>query len=234
MAATTSAAVPSSGRDRPAPNSASMMRSASASVAVPSGSTGSPQRLRHGGGIALEGVAAAEQAQAHPVSLLAQEPRGHEAVATVVAGPADDRDRGTRPRRKRGSGVGHGAAGILHQHETRHALRDGQRVGAAHLLRGEQLVARQGVSPSSAASCADAGAAPTFETVSANGAGKTTVLCIRLNIWANSRLALGACCPVDTHQSYAAWGFLPRRPWHAACLIPHIQDSKASIIEVGR
>ena len=44
MAATTSAAVPSSGRDRPAPNRASMTRSASASVAGLSGSTGSPQR----------------------------------------------------------------------------------------------------------------------------------------------------------------------------------------------
>ena len=68
---------------------------------------------RHGGGIALERVAARRAARARTRwPALAQQARGHEAVAAVVAGPAGDRhlapprpaqacDRPPRPRRGR-------------------------------------------------------------------------------------------------------------------------------------
>ena len=68
MAATTSAATPSSGRDRPAPNRASTMRSASARVAGAERLDGRAPALRHRGGIALQRLAARPAARGAPGS----------------------------------------------------------------------------------------------------------------------------------------------------------------------
>ncbi len=147
MAATTSAAVPSSGRDRPAPNRASMMRSASASVAGLSGSTGSPQR---------SAMAAASPRRA---SRLPSRPRRtrypcsrRSRAATkpsppLLPGPHTTAMAAPAPRSKRGGGVGHGSPGVLHQREPRHALRHGKGIGAAHLLRCQQLVSQGALLP---------------------------------------------------------------------------------------
>ena len=99
--------------------------------------------LRHCSSVTLQRFAAAKQSETHLISLLAQQPRRHETIAAIVAGPASDGDRGPCPRCDRDRGFGHGAARVLHQHEARHAVRRSKGVGTAHLGSCEQFVAGQ-------------------------------------------------------------------------------------------
>ena len=144
MAATTSAATPSSGRDRPAPNSASTMRSAPASVAGAERLDRLAPARRHRGRVALQRVAARRAdrgARGSPARAAAAPPRSRRRRCCRARRRRRSR---ARPRGQRGGRLGHGAAGILHQREPRHALRaSARRVGAAHLGCGEQFVARQ-------------------------------------------------------------------------------------------
>ena len=241
MAATTSAAIPSRGRDRPAPNRASM-------IEVGVGKRGRVERLdglapalRHCGSVALQRFAAAEQSEAHPVSLLAQEPRRHEAVAAVVAGPADDRDRGPRPRCERDCGVGHGAAGVLHQHEARHAVRRSKGVGTAHLGRCEQFVAGQGFSfllqfaQHIMRRCgALANVAGLINKSADQEIPEPPILGICLFHGQIHGLPLVACCPVDTQQSYAAQGFSAAQTLACGVLNCRASGQQRLVIEVGR
>ena len=66
---------------------------------------------------------------------------GDEAVAAVVAGAGEDEDRAVGG--ERGGGVGHGAAGGLHQRHAGGAGGDGEAVGLGHLGGGEELVHAQ-------------------------------------------------------------------------------------------
>ena len=143
-AATTSAATPSSGRARPAPNSASMMRSAPARIVRstaarrhrpsarpwrphrPSDWRGAPSRPRR-----------------------TRWPRSRSSLAAtkpsppLLPGPHSTAMAALLPPARRIGRLGHGGAGILHELEAGHAGGDGQRVGLAHLGGGEQLVAGQ-------------------------------------------------------------------------------------------
>ena len=213
MAATTSAARPSSGRDRPAPNRASMMRSASASVAVASGSTGSPQRCAMAAASPLSALRlpSSPRRTRYPCarrSLAATKPS-----PPLLPGPQTTAIAAPGPRHERGSGLGHGAAGILHQREPRHAQRHGQGIGTAHLLRCQQLVGQGSSFPRHIMRRAPR--ARQLGQTAENRAARSRSSIRRFfvhtpNLRANSRLALGACCPVDTQQSYVALGILCR------------------------
>jgi len=67
-----------------------------------------------------------------------QKPRHHEAVATIVAGAAQDGNRtGLEPG---GDGLGDGAAGIFHQGQRRNTAGYGHRISGRHLGGGEKLM----------------------------------------------------------------------------------------------
>ena len=83
-------AAPSTGRSRPAPNSASTIRSAPASAAGAAGSTGPCQRRAASAASPLSLLAVAEQQQPDRIAALGQDARADKAVAAVVAGPGHD------------------------------------------------------------------------------------------------------------------------------------------------
>ena len=122
MAATTSAATPSSGRESPAPNSASTMTSAPAERSGRQRLDIRPPALSHSGRIAVEPLARPRSADPHAIALLPQQPRRHKAVAAVVAGPAHHGDRRALAADQVGGRIGHRAAGRLHQGKPRRAL----------------------------------------------------------------------------------------------------------------
>ena len=97
-----------------------------------------PARGRHGR-VALQRLARPEQRQAHRPAALGQDARRDKAVAAIVAGAAQHRERPLRPAPRHR--VGNGAAGILHQFDARGAAGDCQPVGLAHLGRGQQRAA---------------------------------------------------------------------------------------------
>ncbi len=136
MAATTSAAAPSSGRDSPAPNMASMMRSAPAKRSGRQRLDVRRPSARPCGSIAGEPLARAQQADAHAIPLLPQQPRRHEAVAAVVARPAGDHDdRRALAGDQLDGRIGNRAPGRLHQRKPGHACRDRQRDRRGPFLR---------------------------------------------------------------------------------------------------
>ena len=105
---------PSTGRSRPAPNSASTMRSAPASAA----GVGRlhrpvqlPRRLRR---VALEPVAVAEQQQPDRIAAFGEDARADKTVAAVVARAGDDADprRAARTRRATASATARPAFSI--------------------------------------------------------------------------------------------------------------------------
>ena len=94
--------------------------------------------LRHGGGIALQAVAVAEQGKADLIAPVAQVAGGDKAVAAVVAGSTEDGDASTRRRHQRRL-IGHRAPGVLHEGQAGDAGRHRQAVGARHLRVGQEL-----------------------------------------------------------------------------------------------
>ena len=130
---------PSTGRSRPAPNSASTMRPAPASAAGVAASTGPGQRRGRLRRIALEPVAIAQQQQPDRIAALGQDARADKAVAAVVARAGDDADHRRAARAPPRHRVGDRAAGVLHQPDAGRARRDRQAVGLGHFRGGEQL-----------------------------------------------------------------------------------------------
>ena len=132
-------AAPSTGRSRPAPNSASTISSAPcerrgrrpprpAPASAAAASAASPLRL----------VAIAQQQQPDRIAALGQDARADKAVAAVVAGPGHDADQrragGCRaPPRRRPPGRRSPSAGCPA------SRRDRQAVGLGHLGGGQQL-----------------------------------------------------------------------------------------------
>ena len=100
MASTRARAAPSIGRVSPAPNSASMMRSAIAEASGVRRHGGTRPALGRFSGVADEPRRVAQQQHPHAVAPLGQEARRHEPVAAVVARPRDDRH-ARRPPAKR-------------------------------------------------------------------------------------------------------------------------------------
>lgn len=94
------------------------------------------------GGVAAQGLTRAEQRQRHLTATLDQKPGGDEAIAAVIAGPAENGDaRGARPfpahefqRRVRDR-----LARRLHQHGARRSSGNSQPVGFRHFGGGEKL-----------------------------------------------------------------------------------------------
>jgi hypothetical protein len=64
--------------------------------------------------------------------------RGHEAVAAIIAGPAQNGD-GAGIGKAPGEIVGHGTPSILHQSEAGNATLYGDAVGLTHLFRGQKF-----------------------------------------------------------------------------------------------
>jgi hypothetical protein len=89
-------------------------------------------------GIALQGIASAEQGQHDVVTDALKMTSGDEAIAAVVARSAEDDDLAAGGRHT-GCLRGDGAAGVLHQREARDACFNGQFVGLAHFSCRQQL-----------------------------------------------------------------------------------------------
>ena len=118
-------------------------RMASITTAAPSSAAGAEglgrrarQALEVGSRVALKVGGVGEQEDADLAARVAQQPRGDQAVAAVVALAAHD-DVGPLGASGRGGGVGEPAARALHELERRDALLlDRPAVGLAHLGRG--------------------------------------------------------------------------------------------------
>ncbi len=98
----------------------------------------SGEALGHGGRVVGKARLVAVEAEPDLVAPFREETRGNEAVPAIVAGTAQDRDRlqvGEAARHL----LGDGAARIFHEGRARHAARDGEAVGASHLLCGQKL-----------------------------------------------------------------------------------------------
>ncbi len=86
--------------------------------------------------IALELLAGAQERQRHRPARGGQTPRGDEAIASIVAGPAEHQNRaGLFARHHR---IGDRPAGPLHQLDPGDPGLHGQPVRAVHLLQGKQ------------------------------------------------------------------------------------------------
>jgi hypothetical protein len=96
-AATRSPAVPSTGRDSPAPNIASTARSCPSSTSVAAGTTSPFQRPAICGGVALQAIARPEQRDPHRPAGLCQQPCRDEPVTAVVARPGEHHQRPHTP-----------------------------------------------------------------------------------------------------------------------------------------
>ncbi|CCC97845.1 protein of unknown function [Azospirillum baldaniorum] len=81
-----------------------------------------------------------QQGQPHRPARFKKKTRDDEAVATIVARPAQDDGRVRRPALA--DRAHHRGPRRLHQHRPRHTARHGQRVGAVHLRHGKQFVHR--------------------------------------------------------------------------------------------
>ncbi len=121
------ASLPSTGRARPAPSSASTTTSAPASASGPSASRAPVQRSGHCRGVRRQARRIAVESETHPIAPLGEVPRRHETVAAIVARSAKHCDRARVGKAARNL-LGHGAAGILHEDRARHpALRSASR-----------------------------------------------------------------------------------------------------------
>ena len=128
---------PSTGRSRPAPNSASTTMSQSVSEAGEAASTGPLQRAAASAASPLSRCAVADEADAHRIAALGQKAGGDEAVAAIVAGAGHDHH--AAALQHGGDGIGDRAAGIFHQVDAGRAAGDGQPVGLGHLGGGEEF-----------------------------------------------------------------------------------------------
>ncbi len=97
--------------------------------------------LGHRGDIALEVGAAAEHGHTHIPARLLQITRGNQAIATIVAWPAEHQCLSRAPAPD--SFIGHGAAGILHQCEKRHAVIGGVAICGITLFDGKDFAAHK-------------------------------------------------------------------------------------------
>ena len=131
-----SRATPSSGRARPAPNSAvDHQPGAGDQRRVEGQRLALPRRGRHGG-VAAQPLARAEQGDPHRPAAPGEMARGDEAVAAVVAGAAQHERRAGREACA--DRPGDRRARVLHELDARHARGDRGGIGGAHLGDGEQ------------------------------------------------------------------------------------------------
>ena len=125
------AARPLSGGLKPVPTMASRIRSASSAAACRARSSalfddvdechgGAGQLAPCRGGVAREAIGRAQQQRGHLQAGGGQQPRGHQAVAAVVAAPAEHRH-APRLRKLLPRKGGHGGCGRAHQLQRRHA-----------------------------------------------------------------------------------------------------------------
>ena len=130
-------ATPSTGRSKPAPNSAS---TTSPAGAMRSGEAGSMARFQRCAAIAaspLSLAASPTSMHAHRVATIRQQPRRDEAVAAIVAGTGHDHDpRAERATRDR---IGDGQPGLLHQVDAGVPPAIGEAVGFCHFGVGQQF-----------------------------------------------------------------------------------------------
>ena len=96
--------------------------------------------------VAAQSIFGSESQNAHGMAVVGQQPRGHEAVAPIVAGAGHDRDRAAPPR-PLGNRIRHRSPGVLHQLDAGRAARDRQPVGLRHFLVVQELDHRGGTLP---------------------------------------------------------------------------------------
>ncbi len=138
MASISARAAPSTGRSRPAPNSASITTSAPASVRGLRGGKRPGPLFRRERGIAFEPANIAQQHDLDARAAFGQQSRGNETVATVIARPCDNDDPAAG-RMARGHRLGHGAAGALHELAAGGTAGNRQPVGVGHFRSGQKL-----------------------------------------------------------------------------------------------
>jgi hypothetical protein len=97
----------------------------------------SPVPSAGGAGRIGPGPGRAKGRQTHRPAFLLQQPRDNITIAAVVAWPGQDQ-RAARPE-STSDGTRDRPPGILHQHRAGHAEGGSGRIGAAHLLRGQQF-----------------------------------------------------------------------------------------------
>ena len=115
-----------------------MIRSAPSAKSRRAAPTGPVPGARRQARIALQLVARAEQVDRYAIAGAGKHAGRDEAVAAIVAGPAEHGDPGAE-RNHPARGRGDRFPGALHQEIAAGAGGDGPAVGLAHLLRREQL-----------------------------------------------------------------------------------------------
>ena len=140
IASIISSGSPFTGRLRPAPNNASMIRAGFPIACGLNGSTGCfhPRAARRR--IALQGVALAQQDDRDLAAARSQFGCGHEPVAAIVAAAGNDQDRPLL--RKLHRRLRHRLARAEHQREAGRAGGNGQPVGVLHFGRGQNFHAK--------------------------------------------------------------------------------------------
>ena len=128
--------MPSTSRARPAPNTASITSSARAALRRRE-RRGRAMPMRRGSRRVGAGARRRQRGQRDRPALLLQQPRGHVAVAAIVARPGQhQRSARAEPR---ANGARHRTAGIRHQRRSRHTQSWRGCVGARHLVRCQQF-----------------------------------------------------------------------------------------------
>ena len=219
MAATTSAATPSSGRDRPAPNRASMIRSAPRKRCGRQRFDVAPPARGHRRGIAGQAARArpaARHAHGSPAPAAAAPPRSRRRRCCRARRATAMRRPGRATSAMAASATARPAASIRSRPGTPAAIASA--IGPAHLLGGQQFMPgmahpRAILDVLCRASCARTSLAPTARHRLTFGQHRCRIRLFHGQLpssWASSAVAQGLRCPVDTHKTFIAWGICRR------------------------